>query len=206
MKDKDEIIEEDEFTQDEELIEISDEDFAGLDAFGADPTWTVPLVRRTPNPKYYAGSKEKPVLAYVYRVPVKMLTQIEIMRMSEGKRVPKGSRNIIDDLMLKRYSKSQADMINIAIKRAGGKLTITMDARGKANYAAGELSINDLSTEDIKKLEVAISPGVSKSQADYEESFRLDGGQTGPAPQKSKPVHLSKRGVGKDAGSPEGIL
>jgi hypothetical protein len=203
---KEELMEEDEFNQDEELIEISDDDFAGLDAFGADPTWTVPLIRRTPNPKYYAGSKEKPVLAYVYRVPVKMLTQVEIMRMSEGKRVPKGSRNIIDDLMIKRYSKSQADMLNIAIKRAGGKLKITMDGRGQANYAAGELSINDLSTEDVKKLEVAISPGVSKSQADYEGEFRATGSETGPAPSKSKPVHSSKSNLGKDARNPESVL
>ena len=201
-----EIEKEDEFDQDEELIEISDDDFVGLDTFGADPTWHVPIIRRVPNPKYTAGSREKPVLAYVYRVPVKMLTQIEIMRMSEGKRVPKGARNIIDELMIKRYSKSQADMINIAIKRAGGKLTITMDARGQANYSAGELSINDLSTEDVKKLEVAISPGVSKSQADYEESFRSAGGEAGPASSKSKPMHSSKRNLGKDVGSPEGLL
>jgi hypothetical protein len=200
------MIEEDEFNQDEELIEISDDDFTGLDAFGADPTWTVPLIRRTPNPKYFAGSKEKPVLAYVYRVPVKMLTQVEIMRMSEGKRVPKGSRNIIDDLMIKRYSKSQADMLNIAIKRAGGKLKITMDARGQANYSAGELSINDLSTEDVKKLEVAISPGVSKSQADYEGEFRSSGSEAGPVTAKSKPMHSSRGSMGKDARNSESIL
>lgn len=200
------MMEEDEFNQDEELIEISDDDFAGLDAFGADPTWRVPIIRRVPNPKYSAGSKEKPTLAYVYRVPVKMLTQVEIMRMSEGKKIPKGSRNIIDDLMIRRYSKSQADMLNIAIKRAGGKLRITMDPRGQANYGAGELSIMDLSTEDVKKLEVAISPGVSKSQADYEESFRASGSEVSQVASKSRPVHSSKRNLGKDAGSPEGVL
>lgn len=203
---KEEIMEEDEFNQDEELIEISDDDFAGLDAFGADPTWSVPIIRRVPNPKYSAGSKEKPTLAYVYRVPVKMLTQVEIMRMSEGKKIPKGSRNIIDDLMIKRYSKSQADMLNIAIKRAGGKLRITMDPRGQANYGAGELSINDLSTEDVKKLEVAISPGVSKSQSDFENEFRTSGSEAGQATAKSRPMHLPKRNVGKDAGNSENIL
>jgi hypothetical protein len=202
---KDEEMDEEELG-DEELIEISDDDFVGLDAFGADPTWNVPIIRRIPNPKYKPGSKEKPVLAYVYKVPVKMLTQVELMRMSEGKRIPKGSRNIIDDMMIRRYSKSQADMLNIAIQRAGGKLKITADPRGNANYSAGELSINDLSTEDIKRLEVAISPGVSKSQADYEDEFRSDGGKAGPASPKSRKGYTPKSDLLKDARSPEGVL
>jgi hypothetical protein len=202
---KDEEMDEEELG-DEELIEISDDDFVGLDAFGADPTWKVPIIRRVPNPKYKPGSKEKPNLAYVYKVPVKMLTQVELMRMSEGKRIPKGSRNIIDDMMIRRYSKSQADMLNIAIQRAGGKLKITADPRGKANYSAGELSINDLSTEDIKRLEVAISPGVSKSQADYEDEFRFDRSQVSSTSTKSGKGNPAKGNISKDARSPEGVF
>jgi hypothetical protein len=176
---------------DEEIIDIG-EDFFGLDAWGKDPVWEIPIIRRVPNPKYRAGSKEKPVLSYRYWVPVKLLTQTELMRMQEGKKIPKGSRSIIDDTMIRKYSKTQAEMLNLAIQRAGGKIKITMDLRGTANYSAGELSIHDLSREDISRLEVAISPGVSKSAEAFEDDVRSSRRSPGEAPPESKRLRVSR--------------
>lgn len=176
---------------DEEIIDIG-EDFFGLDAWGKDPVWEIPIIRRVPNPKYCVGSKEKPVLSYRYWVPVKLLTQTELMRMQEGKKIPKGSRSIIDDTMIRKYSKTQAEMLNLAIQRAGGKLKITMDQRGTANYSAGELSIHDLSREDISRLEVAISPGVSKSAEAFEDDVRSSRRSPGEAPSEPKRVRVSR--------------
>ena len=173
----------------EEIIDIG-EDFLGLEVFGADPIWELPITRRVPNPRYVDGGKEKPVLAYRYWAKVKLLTQTELMRMSEGKKIPKGSRNIIDDFMIKRYSKTQADLLNVALQRGGDKLKITIDPRGKANYAAGEISIHDLSREDISRLEVAVSPGVSKSAEDFEESVRSSRRPVSSAPKKSKRLRI----------------
>ena len=189
MSDEQTEIEEDNL--DEDIIDIG-EDFFGLDAWGKDPTWEIPIIRRLPNPKYTDGSKEKPVLSYRLWVPVKLLTQTELMRMQEGKKIPKGSRNVIDDFMIRKYSKTQADMLNVAIGRAGGKLKITMDPKGGANYSAGELSIHDLSREDISRLEVAISPGVSKSAEAFEDDVRSSRRSLGEAPSESKRLRVSR--------------
>ena len=183
--------EEDEDLESEEIIDIGD-DFSGLEAWGEDPTWEIPILRRLPNLKYVDGGKEKPVLTYRLWVKVKLLTQTDLLRMQEGRKIPKGSRNIIDDLMIKKYSKTQADMFNTAIQRAGGKLRITMDPRGKANYAAGEISIHDLSREDNNRLEVAISPGVSKSSEDFEIDVRSSRRSPGAASKKPERMPLSE--------------
>jgi hypothetical protein len=175
--------------ENEEIIDIGD-DFRGLEAFGDDPTWEIPLIRRVPNPKFVEGGKEKPVLAIRYWAKVKLLTQMELMRMSEGKKIPKGSRNIVDNFMINRYSKTEADMLNVALQRGGDKLKITNDPRGKANYAAGEISIHDLSREDISRLEVAISPGVSKSSEDFEIDVRSSRRSVSSASKKSGKVRI----------------
>ena len=182
---------------DEEIIDIG-EDFFGLDAWGKDPVWEIPIIRRVPNPKYSEGSKEKRVLSYRYWVPVKLLTQTELMRMQEGKKIPKGSRSIIDDTMIRKYSKTQAEMLNLAIQRAGGKLKITMDQRGMANYTAGELSIHDLSREDISRLEAAISPGVSKSSEDFENDVRVGRRSPGEATPIAKRVRIPRSDLKAD--------
>ncbi len=185
MTDEDNIIEdEQELGEDEEIVEIG-EDFSGLAVFGEDPTWEIPLIRRIPNPEWRKGSKAPKTKAYRIWVPVKMLTQAEMLRMQEGQRIPKGSRNILDAMAIKRWSKGEADMFNTAIKRAGGKLRFVMSPRGKANYAAGEMSIEDLSRADIRALEAAISPGMSKSEGDFEDELRASRRQAGAAPQES---------------------
>lgn len=195
-----------EVLEDEEIIDISDSDFAELGIFGEDPTWEIPLIRAIPNPAYVNGGKEPKVKKFRLWVPVKMLTQAELLRMQEGQKIPKGSRNILDALAIKRWSKSEADMFNLAIKRAGGKIRITKDPRGKANYAAGELSIEDLSRADIQRLEAAISPGLNKSEEDSEESFRTVSGQASPIAKKPRRMSLDTGRAGEDTNTDKAAL
>jgi hypothetical protein len=189
---------------DEELIEITDEDLSSLSAFGEDPTWQVPITRRIPNPKYEDGGKEKPVLAYRYYVPLKMLTQAELLRMQEGQRIPKGSRNILDAVSIKRWSKGEVDMFNTAIKRAGGKIKFVNVPRGQANYAAGELSIEDLSRNDVRRLEAAISPGMNKSDEDIQIDARPGRRQAGAAPPKPRRMSVDSGGAVTDSPANQG--
>lgn len=176
--------------EDEAIIDISDADFSMLGIFGEDPTWEIPLIRSIPNPAYVEGGKEPKVNKYRLWVPIKMLTQAELLRMQEGQKIPKGSRNILDALAIKRWSKTEADMFNLAIKRAGGKITFTKDPRGKANYGVGEISIEDLSRADIARLEAAISPGMNKSEENSEDDIRAGRREAGAASKKSRRMPL----------------
>lgn len=192
--------------EDEEIIDISDADFADLGIFGEDPTWQIPLIRAIPNPAYKDGGKEPKIKKFRLWVPVKMLTQAELLRMQEGQKIPKGSRNILDALAIKRWSKTEADMLNLAIKRAGGKIRITKDPRGMANYAAGELSIEDLSRADIQRLEAAISPGLNKSEEDGEVDIRTDRREAGTTSKKSKRMSLDSGRTKADPNTDQAVL
>lgn len=195
-----------EVLDDEEIIDISDGDFAELGIFGEDPTWEIPLIRSIPNKNYIEGGTEPKVKKFRLWVPVKMLTQAELLRMQEGQKIPKGSRNILDALAIKRWSKSEADMFNLAIKRAGGKIRITKDPRGMANYAVGELSIEDLSRADIQRLEAAISPGLNKSEEDGQESFRAAGGEVSTTSKKSMRMLMDTRRTVADTDTDKATL
>lgn len=192
--------------EDEEIIDISDADFADLGIFGEDPTWQIPLIRAIPNPAYREGGKEPKIKKFRLWVPVKMLTQAELLRMQEGQKIPKGSRNILDALAIKRWSKTEADMFNLAIRRAGGKIRITKDPRGMANYAAGELSIEDLSRADIQRLEAAISPGLNKSEEDGEVDIRTDRREAGTTPKKSKRMLMDTGRAKADTNPDQAVL
>lgn len=196
--DQEEVEEETTTEEDEEIVDISDADFSELGIFGEDPVWEIPLIRSIPNPAYVEGGKESKIKKFRLWVPVKMLTQAELLRMQEGQKIPKGSRNILDALAIKRWSKTEADMFNLAIKRAGGKITFTKDPRGKANYGVGEISIEDLSRADIRRLEAAISPGMNKSEEDSEDDIRAGSREAGTATKKSKRMPLGPGRAGED--------
>jgi len=197
----------DEFGEEEEdITDISDLDFLGLSAFGQDPTWRIPLIRRVPNPNWHPGAKGiKEVKAYRLWVPVKMLTQAELLRIQEGQKIPRGSRNILDAVAIKRWSKGEADMFNAAVRRAGGSIRFTMDPRGKANYAAGEIALADLSREDVRKLEAAISPSMSKSDEDLAFEISVSRREVGAPSKVSKrvPMDTARAGENPDSNSPD---
>lgn len=197
--DKDEFIDEEldeEQIEDEDIVDITDEDFASLSVFGEDPTWEIPLLRRVPDPNRKGG-----VRVYRLWVPVKMLTQAELLRMQEGQRIPKGSRNILDATAIKRWSKAEVEMLNTAVRKAGGKIRFVLAPRGKANYAAGEISIEDLTRDDLRRLEAAISPGISKSEEDIEDEVRASRRQAGPSPPKPQRVPVDPGGAVSDSGT-----
>lgn len=203
------MVDEEEFEileDDEGIIDISDADFAELGIFGEDPTWQIPLIRAIPNPAYKEGGDQPKIKKFRLWVPVKMLTQAELLRMQEGQKIPKGSRNILDALAIKRWSKTEADMLNLSIKRAGGKIRITKDPRGMANYAAGELSIEDLSRADIQRLEAAISPGLNKSDEDGEVDVRTDRREAGTPSKKSKRMLLDTGRAKADTNPDKAVL
>ncbi len=186
----------DEPVEDEDVVDITDEDFAQLAVFGEDPTWEIPLLRRIPEPSKKGGVK-------VYRlwVPVRMLTQAELLRMQEGQRIPRGTRNILDATAIKRWSRSEVEMLNTAVAKAGGKIRFVLAPRGKANYAAGEISIEDLTRDDLRRLEAAISPGISKSEEDIEDEVRASRRQAGPASPKPKRMFVDPGGTGENSTS-----
>jgi hypothetical protein len=185
------IIEEDE---QEEFIDIA-EDLSQLSVFGEDPVWRVPIVRRIPDPTTATGFK-----AYRLFIPVKMLTQAEILAAQTGMNL-KGGRNIVDEALIKRWSKSQAKIFTLAVQRAGGKIKFTVDPRGQANYAAGELSVNDLSYEDMKRLEAIVTPGMNKSAEAIEDEARVSSRSAGKAPKKPKRRNIPEAGTGEDTGN-----
>lgn len=193
MAGSDELIEE-EPLEEEDVIDITDEDFASLSVFGEDPTWEIPLLRRVPDPSRKGG-----VRVYRLWVPVKMLTQAELLRMQEGQRIPKGSRSILDATAIKRWSRAEVEMLNTAVRKAGGKIRFVLAPRGKANYAAGEISIEDLTRDDLRRLEAAISPGISKSEEDIEDEVRASRRQAGAASKKPKRVPLDPGGALEDS-------
>jgi hypothetical protein len=184
----------DEPVEDEDVVDITDEDFAQLAVFGEDPTWEIPLLRRIPDPSRKGG-----VRVYRLWVPVKMLTQAELLRMQEGQRIPKGSRNILDATAIKRWSRAEVEMLNAAVKKAGGKIRFVLAPRGKANYAAGEISIEDLTRDDLRRLEAAISPGISKSEEDIEDEVRASRRQAGAPSKKPQRVPLDSGGALEDS-------
>jgi hypothetical protein len=66
--------------------------------------------------------------------------------------------------------------------------------KGTANYEAGEISMQDLMTDQKLMLERAVAPGVGKSGADLEQELKASRRQVGKGSR-------SKKSSGMDAGA-----